>query len=298
MLTLNELAACNLCPRACGVNRLAGQAGFCGALGREVRVARIAPHMWEEPCISGTRGSGTIFFGGCNLRCVFCQNHVISRIPRGKLYSPEALADAMLTLAASGVHNLNLVTPTHYAAQVAVALERAKRAGLSVPVVYNCGGYERVETLRALDGLVDVWLPDFKYNSKMLAADYANAPDYPAFAMAAVTEMVRQTGEPLFDADGMMVRGVLVRHLVLPGATRDAIAILTRLYQAFGDRIWFSIMRQFTPMQGTKFPELTEPLTEVAYEKVLAAAERLGITHAFVQEGAAVGASFIPHFDI
>ena len=297
MLTLNALTHCTLCPRMCGVNRLARQAGFCGAIGRDLRIARIAPHFWEEPCLSGKHGSGTVFFGGCNLRCVYCQNREISRACVGKYYSPEALAEEMLALAATGVHNINLVTPTHYAAQIAVAIDLAKRQGLSLPVVYNCGGYERVDTLRALEGLVDVWLPDYKYESDSLAQMYSNARQYPAFAMAAVTEMVRQAGTPVFDAHGMLTRGVLVRHLVLPGATRDAIALLTRLYRAFGDQVYFSIMRQYTPMPDTPFPELCDPLTETAYCRVVEAAAALGITNAFVQEGEAIGASFIPHFD-
>lgn len=297
MLTLNELSSCTLCPRMCGVDRLAGQAGFCGAVGRDLRIARIAPHMWEEPCISGKNGSGTVFLGGCNLRCVYCQNRKISRACVGKYYSPEALAEALLALAETGVHNINFVTPTHYAAQIAVAVDLAKKQGLSLPIVYNCGGYERVDTLRALAGLVDVWLPDYKYESESLALQYSNAKRYPAFAMAAVTEMVRQAGAPVFDADGMLVRGVLVRHLVLPGATRDAIALLTRLYQAFGDKIYFSIMRQYTPMPDTPFPELSDPLTETAYDRVVSTAAALGITQAFVQEGEAIGASFIPHFE-
>lgn len=294
---LDVLSACQLCPRICGVNRLAGEAGVCGAVGTDLLVARIAPHQWEEPCLSGTRGSGTVFFGGCNLRCVYCQNHTISRTPRGKRYTMDALADAMLALADTGVHNINLVTPTHYAAHLAEVLSRAKARGLSVPVVYNCGGYECVETLRMLEGLVDVWLPDCKYSSAALAARYSAAPDYPNVAFAAISEMVRQTGAAQFDADGLLTRGVLVRHLVLPGATRDAIAVLRRLYAAFGDTVWFSIMRQYTPMPNVPFDELTLPLTETAYDKVVSAAVAMGIRNAFLQEGESIGASFVPAFD-
>lgn len=284
---------CRLCPRACGADRAAGQRGRCHETA-EVRIARASLHAWEEPCLSGTRGAGTVFFTGCPLGCVYCQNYNIADGSRGVPVTSKELTEVFLKLQDLGAHNIDLVTPTHFVPQIVPALERAKAMGLSIPVVYNTGTYEAVETLRMLEGLVDVWLPDFKYVSPDLAARYSNAPDYFEAAAAAIAEMVRQTPSCDFDEDGLMRRGVLVRHLVLPGCTEDSKAVLRYLFETYGDDLWLSIMRQFTPVRPV--PGLDRPLTQAEYDEVVDFAMDLGITNAFVQEGEAVSESFIPDF--
>lgn len=286
---------CTLCPRRCGVDRRT-EPGFCGE--REtLRIARAAPHHWEEPPISGTGGSGTIFFSGCSLRCVFCQNHEIAVSHIGCDITPEALADTMLRLQSEGVHNINLVTGTHFTPQIVSVLHLAKQRGLSVPIVWNSGGYELPETLRMLDGLVDIYLPDFKYISADIAAEYSQAPDYPEVAKAALAEMIRQRGAQQFDADGMMQSGVQVRHLVLPGHAQESRKVLYYLWNTYGSRIGISIMNQYTPMpQCKEHPLLSRRVTEKEYENVLRYAEQLGIENAFTQEGEAAAESFIPQW--
>ena len=219
------MSVCQNCPRKCNVDRAAGERGYCG-VDATVRIARSALHMWEEPIISGSRGSGTIFFAGCNLRCVYCQNYEVSHNAKGREMSVKDLAERMLELQRQGAHNINLVTPSHYAAQVAEALGRVKKQ-LYVPVVYNCGGYESVETIDALAGLVDIYMPDLKYFSPKISLEYSGAKDYFKVAKTAILRMQQQVGAPVVDPEsGMMVKGVLVRHLVLPGCRKDSIAVM------------------------------------------------------------------------
>ena len=264
-----------------------------------IRLARAALHFWEETCISGKEGSGAVFFSGCNLRCVFCQNREISAGGAGIEISVERLSDIFLELQEQGANNINLVTPTHYLLSVAEALEKAKQKGLRVPVVYNCGGYESVEALKRIEGLVDIYLPDYKYVSAELAARYSAAADYPQRAWEALAEMYRQTGEAVLDERGMMRRGVIVRHLILPGHTKEAIAVLQKLYATYGNTICYSIMNQYTPLPyvAKEYPELNRRLTKREYDKVIDAAVSMGIENGYIQEGETAKESFIPPFD-
>lgn len=287
---------CGLCPRNCGVDRSGGERGYCSC-GDVARVSRVALHKWEEPPISGSRGSGTVFFSGCSLGCVFCQNRDISRRESGRPFSSDELAAAMLSLEQAGAHNVNLVTPTHYLDSVTAALEAVK-PHLSIPVVYNCGGYERVESLRRLEGLVDVYLPDVKYFSSELSAKYSSAPDYYAVASSAATEMYRQVGDCTFDGE-LIKRGLIVRHLVLPGCRRDSIALLqalARLLPTSGVRL--SLMRQFTPnfVSREEYPELCRRLTSFEYDSVLREADRLGFI-GYSQSAESADAAYTPGFN-
>lgn len=293
------MADCTLCPRNCHVNRLAGQTGFCGQTA-EVTAARASLHMWEEPCISGTRGSGTVFFSGCNLKCVFCQNHSIAVGEAGRKITTEGLGETFLSLQEQGANNVNLVTASHFVPQVCRALEWAKARGLRVPVVYNTGSYESVETLKMLDGLVDVYLPDLKYYSSALSLVYSHAEDYFAVATAAIGEMFRQVGRPVFDEKEphIMTRGMIVRHLLLPGQTKDSKKVLRYLHETYGNDIYVSIMNQYTPLPHVaQIPELNRKVTEEEYERVMQFALRIGIENGFFQEGEAASESFIPQFD-
>lgn len=294
---MKNYSACRLCPRNCGIDRTK-QTGVCGETDA-LRVARAALHFWEEPCLSGTVGSGTVFFAGCGLRCVFCQNQSIAHGHRGREITTERLADIFSELEAQGALNINLVTPTHFVPHIRAALNLARTRGMTLPVVYNSSGYESVETLRSLDGYVDIYLPDFKYASPTLAGALSAAPDYPDVARAAIAEMVRQCGDIKFRADGIMERGVIVRHLVLPGHTDDSMAVLRELYETYGDRIYLSIMSQFTPCVAAPaaHPELDRKLTKYEYQKVVAFAEKIGIRNGFLQGGEAAAESFIPDFD-
>ena len=288
---------CVLCPRACHVNRLAGQTGYCGQTA-ELMAARASLHYWEEPCISGTSGSGTVFFSGCNLRCVFCQNHNIALGKAGRVIAPEHLAEIFLQLQEQGANNINLVTPTHFLPQIVIALEQAKQQGLHLPIVYNTGSYESPEALRHLEGLVDIYLPDYKYAESELASRFSHAYDYPERAVEAVGEMVHQTGMPEFDADGYMKRGTIVRHLILPGHTRNSKKVLKLLHESFGNQIYVSIMNQYTPVFKQKeYTELNRRVTEREYEKVLDYAFEIGIENGFFQDGETARESFIPAFN-
>ena len=289
------MSNCNICPRACDVCRKTS-CGFCGE-GQKVRVARAAPHYWEEPCISGTKGSGTVFFSGCNLRCVFCQNGAISHKGVGKVLSTAQLAEIFLRLQDTGVHNINLVTPTHFSIQIKEALLLAKAKGLVLPIVWNSGGYESVETLRSLEDVVDVYMPDFKYASEELGKRYSHAKDYFPTAKAALDEMVLQKGGAEFK-DGLMVKGVLVRHLVLPACTEDSKAVIRFLHRRYGNSVYLSIMKQYTPPKHPVPDELGRTLTEAEYEEVCEYAKRIGVEQGFFQEGDPVGESFIPEFDL
>lgn len=298
-ITINEyMQVCNLCPRKCGANRLEGQLGYCGQTA-ELTAARASLHLWEEPCISGTRGSGTVFFSGCNLRCVFCQNHNIAIGKAGKNISLQRLSEIFLELQKQGAHNINLVTPTHFIPQIAWALEHAKRNGLSIPIVYNTGSYEEVESLRLLDGLVDIYLPDLKYYSPELSLTYSHAGDYFEKATAAIAEMFRQIGKPVFEkATSLMKRGIIVRHLILPGQVKDSKKILRYLHETYGNDIYVSIMNQYTPLPHVAdIPSLNRHVSQEEYNRVLSFAERLGIENGFMQEGSAADESFIPEFD-
>ena len=286
-----------LCPRDCHADRNRGQKGFCG-MDSTIRAARAALHMWEEPCISGEKGSGAVFFSGCSLRCCFCQNRDIAIGSSGLEITVERLADIFLELQDKGAANLNLVTGTHYVPQITEALHMAKEKGLSLPVVFNCGGYEKVETLRMLDGLADIYLPDFKYMENELAENFSHASDYPERAKEAIEEMVRQTGPCVFGDDGYIKRGTIVRHLILPGHTKNSIKVLEYLYRTYGNEIYISIMNQFTPIyKQEKYTELNRTVTRREYEKVLNAAYDLGIENGFFQEGETAAKSFIPAFD-
>ncbi len=292
------MSDCTLCPRQCHANRAAGQVGFCGQTA-EITAARAALHFWEEPCISGSHGSGAVFFSGCSLQCVFCQNHNIAVGKSGKIITSERLSEIFLELQEKGASNINLVTAGHFIPQVCLALERSKASGLSIPVVYNTGSYEEVSSLRLLEGLVDIYLPDLKYFSSELSAKYSHAPDYFFRASAAISEMLRQVGEPVFDdTSGLMKRGVIVRHLVLPGQTRDSKKILRYLHEAYGNDIYVSIMNQFTPLvQVAEIPELNRCVTVEEYERILDFADKIGIEQGFQQEGGTASESFIPEFD-
>lgn len=296
--TRELLSDCTLCPRNCHVNRLAGDKGYCGQ-GAHITAARASLHMWEEPCISGTSGSGTVFFSGCNLKCVFCQNHNIAVGAAGQPVSPGHLADIFLSLEARGANNINLVTPSHFVPQICEALTTAGQRGLSVPIVYNTGSYESVETLRLLDGLVDIYLPDLKYHSRELATRCCHAPDYFDRASLAIAEMFRQTGRPVFDSQtGLMKKGVLIRHLLLPGQVGDSKRILRYLHDTYGDDIYISIMNQYTPLPHVAgSPEFNRRVTSEEYERVMEFALRIGIENGFFQEGETADASFIPEFD-
>ncbi len=286
---------CTLCPRRCAVDRHRA-VGVCG-MSRDLIVSRAAPHMWEEPPISGTRGSGTVFFAGCNLRCVFCQNRVISHEKKGKSVTEDELADMMLDLESQGVHNINLVTPTHYADTVRRVLEKTK-SRLRIPVVWNTSGYESVETLRTLEGLVDIYLPDWKYASCDLARAYSAAPDYPAVVADALLEMQRQTGKVRFDETGLMTRGMIVRHLVLPGHRADSMEVMRRLAALLSpEDIRVSVMRQYTPDFAMDCPHrnLHRRVTDFEYNSVLDEVDRLGLV-GYAQGKDAADRAFTPDF--
>ena len=315
-IDVNGKVNCMDCPRECGAVR-ANEIGFCGG-GALPKIARAALHFWEEPCISGVNGSGTVFFSGCSLRCVYCQNRKIALGDVGTTVSVERLAEIYLELQEQGAHNINLVTPAHETEAVIRSLELAKRQGLRVPVVYNTGSYEKVENLKRLEGLVDVWLPDLKYYSTELSARYSSAPDYFTVASAAIAEMYRQAGKPVFEPlcdDGnktvhtdeydeemrLIKRGVIVRHMVIPTHTEDSNKIIEYLYRTYKDDVFISIMSQYTPVideeTAKRYPELARKVTEREYDAVVDYAIALGVENAFIQEGDVAEESFIPAFD-
>ena len=286
---------CSLCPRMCNLDRQV-TTGYCGVK-NTIRVARAALHFWEEPCISGEEGSGAVFFTGCNLRCVFCQNYQIARAEQGKEITVERLAEIFLELQAQKANNINLVTATHYVPQVAEALSIAKTKGLHIPVVYNCGGYELVETLKLLEGLVDIYLPDFKYVDNERAKRYSRAEDYPEVAKKALAEMVRQQPEAEFDERGIMTKGVIVRHLMLPGGIKDSKAVVNYLYETYGHQIYISLMNQYTPLPHVAdYPEIDRKLKKFEYDRLVDYAISLGVENGFIQEGETAKESFIPAF--
>ena len=293
----NDLEHCRLCPRECGAARQSGQRGLCGA-GKSLRVARAALHFWEEPCISGQTGSGTVFFSGCPLGCRFCQNHDISARCFGKDISVQRLAEIFLELQQQGANNLNLVSPTQYVPQIIEALDLAKPE-LKIPVVYNTGGYERVETLRMLEGYVDIWLPDAKYADPKRAGDYSNAANYPEVAFAAIAEMLRQAGAPVFDQNGMMRRGVIVRHLVMPGGMQDSFRVLEELAKLQEKQHFLlSLMSQYTPYRRDEtYPELNRRVSSYEYRRVCEYSQELGF-EGFQQERSSAKEEYTPDFDL
>lgn len=300
LLETASLGHCELCPRRCGANRAAGACGVCGA-DDSLKIARAALHYWEEPPISGERGSGTIFFSGCPLKCVYCQNHEISTGGFGIEVAPGRLVEIMLELQEQGAHNINLVTATHYAHLLPTAIGEARRRGLSIPIVYNTSGYEREEAVAELADLVDVWLVDYKYADADLGRALSHVVDYPETAARALSRMcatVAARGGELVDADGMMRRGVIVRHLVLPGHADDSCRVLDRIWNVAGD-VPISVMNQYTPNERMRASggELSRAVTEDEYEFVLDHADDVGFTRMFWQEGGAVDESFTPAFD-
>ena len=289
---------CRLCPRTCNADRESGKKGSCGE-SDAIRVARISLHLWEEPCISGKNGSGTIFFSGCPLRCVYCQNKSIALGNKGEVLSADELCSAFLLLQERNAENINLVTPTHFVPQIVRAIECAKSKGLILPIVYNTSSYECVETVNMLDGLVDIYLPDLKYKSDALSQRYSNAPDYFIHAKEAIAEMVRQTKSPVFE-NGLMKRGTIVRHMILPGHTKDSKEIISYLYNTYHNDIYISMMSQYTPPQdigSVGFAELARTVTKREYGKVIDHAIDIGVVNAFIQEGETASESFIPDFD-
>ncbi len=302
----NMTERCSACPRKCNADRETGT-GFCGVKNK-IMISRAALHFWEEPCLSGAgedtdgavkaplRGSGTVFFSGCNLRCVYCQNRKISRGEAGRYVTEEELAAEFLRLRDIGAYNINLVTPSHYYPQIAKVLEKV-RPSLGIPVVSNTSSYDSVETLKQMDGLIDIYLADYKYNSAELAAKYSGAADYPEVARRAIEEMVRQTGAPEFDEDGIMKKGVIVRILLLPGHVKEACACVDRIYRTYGNRVYLSLMSQYTPVDIPKdCPELDRKVTKREYERLVDHALELGVENAFIQEGDVAKESFIPEF--
>lgn len=297
MKIMNKYENCLLCPRKCGINRAIGQTGVCG-VSAEIRVARAALHYWEEPCISGKKGSGAVFFSGCSLHCVFCQNREISDGKAGKVISKERLSDIFIELAGKGANNINLVTPGQYIPDIVWAVNDARSRGMKLPIVYNTSGYENVTELKLLDGIVDVYLPDFKYMDSALSAKYSRAKDYPSVAKQAISEMVRQQPRVVIDdATGLIQKGVIVRQLLLPGHVNDAKAILKYLHDTYQDSIYISMMSQFTPIALKDYPEINRTVTRREYERLIDYAIKIGITNAFIQEGNVAKDSFIPAFD-
>ena len=297
MKITNKYENCLLCPRKCGINRSTGQTGVCG-VSAEIRVARAALHYWEEPCISGEKGSGAVFFSGCSLHCVFCQNREISDGKAGKVISKERLSDIFIELAGKGANNINLVTPGQYIPDIVWAVSDARRRGMKLPIVYNTSGYEDADELKQLEGIVDVYLPDFKYMDSALSAKYSRAKDYPSVAKQALSEMVRQQPRVVIDdATGLIQKGVIVRQLLLPGHVNDAKAILKYLHDTYQSSIYISMMSQFTPIALKDYPEINRTVTGREYERLIDYAIKIGITNAFIQEGDVAKDSFIPAFD-
>lgn len=297
MKNMNKYENCLLCPRKCGINRSTRQTGVCG-VSSEIKVARAALHYWEEPCISGKRGSGAVFFSGCSLHCVFCQNREISDGKEGKVISKERLSDIFMELADKGANNINLVTPGQYIPDIVWAVNDAKSRGMKLPIIYNTSGYENVTELKLLEGIVDVYLPDFKYMDSTLSARYSRAKDYPSVAKQALSEMVRQQPDVVIDnATGLIQKGVIVRQLLLPGHVNDAKAVLKYLYDTYHDHVYISMMSQFTPIALKDYPEINRTVTRREYERLVDYALKIGITNAFIQEGDVAKDSFIPAFD-
>ena len=294
---MNEmLNKCKLCPRNCLVNRNRGELGFCKA-GNKIKIAKAYLHKWEEPPITGENGSGTIFFSNCNLRCLFCQNYYIGEEGNGVEISVDRFSEICLDLQGRGATNINLVTPTHYVPLIIDGIKLAKSRGLTIPIVYNSSGYENVDTIKLLDGIVDVYLPDFKYFNDELAMKYSKCDNYFENASSSLKEMVRQKPECIFDDNGIIKSGVIVRHLLIPRMESDSKKILKYLYDTYEDKIYISIMNQYTPVRKCKYEELNNTVDDSVYEDIIDYAWDLGIRNAFIQEGGTQSESFIPKWD-
>lgn len=299
-MNFNIYKSCNLCPRKCGIDRTNGQIGFCKATA-DMRIARAALHMWEEPCISGEKGSGAIFFTGCNAGCVFCQNYEISHmLNKGAVVSEERLVEIFYELKDKGANNINLVTADVYIPSVASAIHKAKNSDFDLPFIFNTSSFVSVEALKLLDGLIDVYLPDHKFYSPKSAERYIYSSKYPESAFNAIAEMYRQTGPCVFDPEGIIKKGVIIRHMLMPGGLLEAKLILKKLYETYGDNVYFSIMSQYTPMkeQLAKYLELQHPVSSREYDELIEYALSIGIKNAWMQEGSVAKESFIPAFDL
>lgn len=294
---LKQLESCRLCRRNCGVNRLKGEKGYCKA-GVDVRVARAALHHWEEPCISGKNGSGTIFFSNCNLNCVFCQNHEISQECIGRDISIEKLSSLFLEQQERGANNINLVTPTHYIPQIIASLQIAKRKGLKLPILFNTNSYINVDALKLLDGYIDVYLPDLKYFNDKYAVKYSNAPGYFKQAAAAIKEMFSQVGENIFNKDGIITKGIIIRHLMLPGLLFDSKKVIDYIHTTYGNSVYISIMNQYTPLfNAYKYNEINKPLNPDHYDSLVNYCLNIGVINGFIQESGTSSDKFVPEFN-
>lgn len=294
---LDLLASCELCPRNCKVNRLAGQAGFCQAPVRP-KLARAALHHWEEPCISGSRGSGTVFFSHCNLKCLFCQNYRISQEHFGYEISEAALADIFLQLEQTGAHNINLVSPTPYIPSIAEAIILARRHGLQLPIIYNSNGYESAGAIARLSGLVNIYLPDLKYYHDQTAARYSAAPDYFKTATGAIREMYAQVGPPEFDSQGIIKQGLIIRHLLLPEGVEEAKLILDWINENLPREVYVSLMAQYFPTYRAKeTAPLNRRITKQEYENIIDYFCTIGLENGYVQERSAATAKYVPVWD-
>ena len=292
---LEELLNCNLCPRNCGINRYE-KVGYCKS-GVEIKAARAFLHMWEEPCISGENGSGTVFFTNCNLDCIFCQNYKISHEGHGREISIKRLSEIFLELQGKGAHNINLVTPTHYIPQIREALISGKKKGLSIPIVYNTNAYENVEALMSLEGLIDIYLPDIKYYDDKLSIKYSRAPGY--FKHASMAVLFRQVGAPEIDASGIMKKGLMIRHLMLPGRLFDSKKIVDWVLGNLPREVYFNLMCQYTPLdRACKYPELNKKLNKKHYEALVDYAVSNGLESGFIQEFDSANEEYVPEFDL
>ncbi|MGL4572227.1 MAG: radical SAM protein [Clostridium sp.] len=295
---MNMLSNCNLCIRSCGVNRLKGEIGACNSTDK-VKASKAYLHMWEEPPISLNNGSGTVFFSNCNFRCVFCQNHEISQENKGAFITTDELSNVFLKLQSKGANNINLVTPTHYVPQIIEALKIAKSNGLTIPILYNTNGYDSLHTLKALKGYIDVYLPDFKYFNDKYAIKYSKAPGYKDNLINILNEMYNQVGTNKFDEDGKMIKGLIIRHLMLPGLLFDSKKVIDTIYSRFGDNVYISIMNQYTPMfNAFKYKEISKPLNPKLYDSLIDYAASIGVKNAFIQESGSNTTEFVPSFDL
>ena len=291
------LEDCMLCPHNCGVNRLNGEKGYCGSP-KDMVIARYSLHMWEEPCISGDNGSGTIFFSYCNLKCVFCQNYEISTLNKGRVVGVNEFSNICLELQEAGANNINLVTGTMYVPLIVDGIKLAKKKGLNIPVIYNTSSYENVDTIKMLDGVIDIFLPDLKYYDDSLALKYSNCEDYFKYATKAIWQMYKQVGKPIFDDNGIIKKGVIIRHLMLPNNIYDSKRIIKYLYDKYKDDVIISIMNQYTPIRKIKYEELNSLVSDKEYYELINYAYDLGIRKAYIQDGKSQSESFIPNFSI
>ncbi|WP_446898075.1 radical SAM protein [Clostridium sp. LBM24168] len=295
---LEELRSCKLCPKNCGINRLNNELGFCMA-NKNIKIAKVSLHKWEEPCISGTKGSGTVFFSNCNLKCIFCQNHIISSENFGKEITIERLSDIFLEQQKRGAHNINLVSPIHYIPQIRSALYIAKCKGLNLPILFNTNSYANLQSIKSLDGYIDVYLPDLKYFDNKYAIKYSNAPNYFKYASRNIAEMVKQVGKVTLDNNGIIIRGVIIRHLMLPGLLFDSKKIMDYISSNFSDSVYISLMNQYTPMYKVcKFPELNRALDPKHYSSMIDYCLSIGLNNGFIQDSGTSSKNFIPDFNL